>query len=110
MRKFAEFRFQIGQVRAASAGAGRIAGLRHEAVDHPVKDDAVIEMLARQFLDPCHMVRRQVGAQLDLDAAIFEVEIKRVFKIRGARRAGQQDCGQQHQQCAKAMGHVCLRD
>ena len=97
-------------LRFTHAGAGRIAGLGHEAVDHPVKDDAVIEVLPGQLLDPCHMVRRQIGAQLDFDASILKVEIKRVFKIRSARRAGQQEYRQQRQQGAKAMGHVCLRD
>ena len=32
-----------GSLGAAHAGAGRIARLGHEAVDHAVEDDAVIE-------------------------------------------------------------------
>ena len=52
--------------RAAGAGAGRVAGLRHEAVDDAVEDDAVIEALARQLLDPRDMVGREVGPELDV--------------------------------------------
>ena len=37
--------------RAAGAVAVRVAGLRHEAVDHAMEDDPVIEALARQRLD-----------------------------------------------------------
>src|SRR5580704_15982498 len=36
---------------APRAGAGGIAGLRHEAVDHPMKHHAVVKALAHQFLD-----------------------------------------------------------
>src|SRR5271155_1624634 len=35
----AEFAGQIGEIGPARAGAGRIAGLRHEARNDPVKDD-----------------------------------------------------------------------
>src|SRR6185312_16430205 len=54
---------------AAGAVAARIAGLRHEAVDDAVKDDAVIETLARQLLDARDMVGREIGSELDDDAA-----------------------------------------
>src|SRR6185437_10589306 len=37
--------------RAAHAGAGGIAGLRHEARNHAMEEDAVIEALARELLD-----------------------------------------------------------
>src|SRR6185437_2516852 len=44
--------------RATSAVAARIAGLRHEAFDHAMEDDAVIEALARQLLDARYRVGR----------------------------------------------------
>ena len=33
----------VGQVGFARAGAGRVAGLGHEALDDAVEDDAVVE-------------------------------------------------------------------
>ncbi len=56
---------RFGFVGAAHAGAGRIAALRHEAVDHAVEHHAVIEAFARQFLDAGDMARRLAGQQLD---------------------------------------------
>ena len=38
-----ELGLDVGLVRAAHAGAGRVAGLGHEAVDHAVEDDAIVE-------------------------------------------------------------------
>ena len=38
MRLGGELGRQVGLGRAAGAGAGGIAALRHEAVDHPVED------------------------------------------------------------------------
>src|SRR5690606_20180593 len=65
MRLAAELGLQVGLVRTAAAGAGRIAALGHEAGDDAVEDDAVIKALARQFLDPRHVAGSQVGAQAD---------------------------------------------
>src|SRR3546814_10639877 len=39
-----EFRRQVGQVGAAAPGAGRIAGLRHEAVDHARSEEHTAEL------------------------------------------------------------------
>ena len=36
---------QVGQLAAAGAGAGRVAALRHEALDHAVERRAVVEAL-----------------------------------------------------------------
>src|SRR6185369_6616005 len=63
------------------AGAGRIAGLGHEAGDHPVKDDAVIEAAPRKLLDPRDMGWRQVGTQLDDDRTGLEIDDPRVLGI-----------------------------
>ena len=61
MRLVGELGRQVGQVRAASAGAGRIAGLRHEAVDDAMEHDAVIKALLRQRLDLRDVLGREVG-------------------------------------------------
>ena len=37
-----KFRRNIGQIRLAHPGAGGIARLRHEPIDNPVEDEAVI--------------------------------------------------------------------
>ena len=51
MRLLAELRFQL-LAGATHAGAGRIAGLGHEAVDDAMEHHAVIEALAGELLDP----------------------------------------------------------
>ena len=48
----------------------RAAGLRHEAVDHAVEHDAVVEALLHQRLDALDVLGREVGAQLDHDIAL----------------------------------------
>ena len=58
-----------------------IAGLRHEAVDDAVKDDAVIGALARQLLDARDVAGRQVGQQLDHHLALGRVHHDRVFRV-----------------------------
>ena len=63
-------------VIAAGSGAGGIACLRHEAVDDAVEHHPVIEPLARQLLDPRHVIGRKVGTKLDDDAAGFELRVK----------------------------------
>ncbi len=69
MRFGVELRFQIGLVAAAHAGAGWIAALRHEAIDHAVEHHAVIEAFRSQLGDALDMARRKVGTQLDDDIA-----------------------------------------
>ena len=49
VRLAAELGRQIGLVGAAHAGAGRVAALRHEAVDHAVEDDAVVKAFLGQL-------------------------------------------------------------
>ena len=41
----------------------------------------VIETLPHQFLDARDMVGREIGTQLDHDAPIGQIEVKRVFGI-----------------------------
>src|SRR3546814_4388380 len=57
---------------SAGAVALGIAGLRHEALDHAVEGQPVIEMPARQRLDPLDHLGRDIGAQPDLDATRSE--------------------------------------
>src|SRR3546814_1856970 len=67
MRLTAEFGGKIGLVRAAGAGAGRIAALRHEAGDDAVEDDAVVKAFVGELADPRDVLRGEIGAQLDHD-------------------------------------------
>src|SRR5260370_15064208 len=68
---------------AAGTGAGGIAGLRQEAIDYAMEDDAVVFAFARQLLDLRHMGGREVGAHLDDDAAVLEIDVERVFLVHG---------------------------
>src|SRR5690606_5228913 len=67
--------------RASGARAIGAAGLGHEAVDHAVEHDAVIEALACQLLDARDMIGREVGAHLDDDAALRRIHDQRVFGV-----------------------------
>src|SRR4026209_1819610 len=74
---------EIGLLGAAHPAPGRIAALRHEAFDDAVERHAVIEALARQFLDPRHMIGREIGAQLYHHPALGKVHIDGVLGIAG---------------------------
>src|SRR5260221_7563976 len=78
---------------AAGAGALGIAGLRHEAVDDAVEDDAVVEAVARQLLDPRDGLRREIGAHFDDDAAGRHVEVEGVLEIGCAHGASCEEKG-----------------
>ena len=58
------------------AGARRVPGLGHEAVDHAVEDDPVIESLTSEFLNTGNVGRGHVGAKFDHHPAIVQVEIE----------------------------------
>jgi hypothetical protein len=72
-----ELGLQVRLVRSTHAGAPRVerlavglaeldvAGLGHEALDHPVKHDTVIGAFTGQFLDARDVSGRQIGQQLD---------------------------------------------
>ncbi|MCY1177694.1 hypothetical protein D9M73_180110 [compost metagenome] len=86
MRQPVELGGHVGQRRSTRAVALRVAGLRHEAFDHAVEQQPIIEMLARQRLDPLDHFRRGVGTQPDDDAtAGRQVEIQQIL---GVRRRG----------------------
>src|SRR5688572_24411923 len=80
MRLAVEFLLQL-LAGAAHAGAGGIAGLRHEAVDDAVEDDAIIEFLTRQLLDAGDMVRCEIGAERDHGRALRRLEDERVLGV-----------------------------
>src|SRR5262249_51289116 len=73
--------------RAAGSVAARIAGLRHEAVDHAMEFKPVVEAGACQLLHPRDGIGREIRAKFDHDAARGHIEIKGVFKI-GSERGG----------------------
>ncbi len=71
------------QLLAGTAGAGalRAAGLGHEAIDHAMEHDAVVEALPHQFLDACHMVGRKVGTHLDGHGALGGLQNQSVLVV-----------------------------
>src|SRR3546814_8042427 len=71
----------LGLLRSAHAGARGIAALRHEAVDHPVKQNAVVKAFAGQFLDPLDMAGSKVRPQPDGDVAAVQREDEGVFGV-----------------------------
>ena len=58
-----------------------IAGLGHEPVDHPVKDDAVIGLLIDQSLDPLHMLGGDIGQEFDLNLACIHCDHEGIVGI-----------------------------
>src|SRR5690606_32974375 len=75
---------------------GDVAGLRHEAVDHPVEDHAVISTIAREGAQPLGMQRRHLGQKFDLDRAVRRarnVEHEHVFRLLRHRRPGEPEGG-----------------
>ena len=73
-----------GRLGAALAGALGVAALGHEAGDHAMERQAVVEAAPHQRLDPLDMLRRKVGAQLDHDrAAVRQLERQLVRGIGG---------------------------
>ena len=82
MRHRVELFLQIRKLRAALAGAGRIAGLRHEAVDHAVEDHAVVEAFASKGFHSLDMVGCPTRHQTDRDTlTIRQVEQQDVLAV-----------------------------
>src|SRR6185437_13554740 len=54
-------------------------GLGHEAIDHAVEHDAVVKSLPHQFLDPRHVIGRQVRPHLDGDGPLCGLEDQSIF-------------------------------
>ena len=72
---------RLGSLLPPRAGAGRVAALGHEALDHAMERRAVVEFLAHQLLDPLDMLRRQLRQQLDHHPAVLEVHVQRVLGV-----------------------------
>jgi hypothetical protein len=64
------------------AGAMGAAGLRHEAIDHAVEYDPVVEALADELLDMSDVVWREIGAHANDDRALRRLECEGVAFIR----------------------------
>ena len=97
----------FGRSRLARAGAGRIAGLRHEAVDHAVELHAVVEVALDQRLDLRDVLRRDVGPHLDDRAAINRVEIEQlVLGSSGGRRGESGGGGSASDETATVDTHI----
>ena len=73
-----ELSLEVGIFRAAGSGPVRAAGLRHEAVDDAVKDDAVVEAFVDQPLDVRDMAGRDRRVHLDDHRAFGGLERQRV--------------------------------
>src|SRR6185295_4243447 len=70
------------EARAAGAVPARAAGLRHEAGDHPVKAQAVIEAEPGEIREARHVHRSDVGEEADADRALVGFETRDVGTIR----------------------------
>jgi len=72
-RRVAELGRQVGVLGAAGARSSRIAGLRHEARDHAVEFEAVVEPLLGEQLGPLDVLRREIGPQLNRHLARLQL-------------------------------------
>ena len=59
----------------------RASGLRHEALEHAMKRDTVVELLSDEFLDALDVAGGEVRAQLDDDRTLGGVERQRVLSV-----------------------------
>ena len=60
----------------------RAAGLRHEAIDDPMKRDAVVKAIAHQLLDARDVTGREVRPHKNHDLALGGLQRERVLDIR----------------------------
>src|SRR5207247_7683550 len=73
-RHFGKFLLQVRIFGAAAAvELYAVAGLRHEAVHDAVEWHVVVIALARELLDALGVLGREVGSELDDDAALAGV-------------------------------------
>ena len=107
-RHVGKFRLQVRIFRTAGAvEILAVAGLRHEAVHHAVERHVVVVALARQLLDALGMLGREVGAQLDDDAALGGVDHDRIrlVEIGGQRLRDRGSRADQRGEKAKNSDH-----
>ena len=50
-----------------------------------MEHDAVVEAFARELLHPLDMLRREIGAKQDRDAAVLEVEQQHIVQRIGGK-------------------------
>src|SRR3954465_2838468 len=80
MRFRAELGRQVRVARSARSGSLWTPGLRHEAVDHAMEYDAVVEAFVDQRLDALDVFGREVGPQLDHDGAFGGLQ-RQLFSV-----------------------------
>ncbi len=85
MRLGVEFSLDIGIIGTTHASAIRTAGLRHEAIDHTVEDDAIVELLSHQLLDMGNMAGCKIRAHGNDHAAFGCFKDKGIFWLAHAR-------------------------
>ena len=80
----------------AYAAVLHIAGLRHKAVDHPVKDDIRVGALFGQLHDPGHMARGNIFEKINDNRAL---SLARNVNL---ETGGKNRCGEQAEDCGEA--------
>ena len=80
MRQAVELGLELLTV-AAGAGAVGAACLRHKAINHAVKFEAVVKSLAHQFFNTGDMIGGDVRVHFNNDIAVFELKQQCVFRI-----------------------------
>src|SRR5215210_2132054 len=78
---FRELGLKIGFFRPAGPGPGRIAALRHEAVDDPMERSAVVKPFAGQPLDAFDVLGRKIGPERHHHPPLRQIDVKGVFGI-----------------------------
>src|SRR5215212_4472745 len=76
-----ELSLEIGLLRPAGAGTGRITALRHEAVDDAMERCAVVKPFAGQLLDALDVLGREIGPECHRHPALRQIDVKCVFRI-----------------------------
>src|SRR5262249_30709479 len=81
-----ELRLQVGVFRVTGAVAVlAVSRLRHETRDHPVERHTVIVLVASELLEARSMLRGDVVAQLDHDAALGGIDDQSILRIGASR-------------------------
>ena len=75
--------------RTTAAGSRRIARFGGKTGHDVVENERVVKSLAHQFFHAGDMGGGQVGAHLDDQAAVAEIEVKQVFQVFAGNRVGQ---------------------
>src|SRR3954454_25191025 len=65
--------------RTPGAGALRTTGLRHEALDHAMEDDAILKTFTHQLLDARDVTGREVWPHFNGDASLRGIQDQSIF-------------------------------